>query len=1036
MGDGAAGELWELFEQESEDYLAEIEAGLSGSAGELSDPGRMGALFRAMHSFKGVAATLGLTGPEAVAHRAEDLLDMFRNGEARPDEAAREVLLHAADTLSSLREACLAGRADVAAEPALLRRLAEAKRRLKAGAVAGGVGESDIGESDTGEIELGGSLLGGLFDAPEEAEAEEVGGPGDGAAAPWQPAAGARMSLEVSRAPADPSEAEFRPEVVEPFDAVVSAELGNLAEALESPSLDAVDGQEIAGSVLQIREAADEAGFLGIAAVLDDLVDVLRAAGEADRTALTRGLCLFVHQLRLLSELAGSGQSMENVEDSLSPHIAREARDVVDRLWGDEGRSRDWELVAILARALGVHRLSALARLTGELTALDAWRERPGAAETIAEIRREIPVIAIEGLDVASLDLRQAVYDRLRDRMALLLTNAESAVAELRDTLGADIFNSLSPAARTEIVEFLRGPAAVLLEVRALLDDPAAQELMGRLSGERVISNRVLVDIHPELYQFLIGVTGSPERLVASLRAIPGADGALQSWTVLAGAAAVPELPPRQVAAPPPPAAKPRPVPRPPEPVAARAVDLPIAEPPPPADARPSAQLLVPAAEPAGRAAAEWKEPPGMKGAVGGALRVSSDLVDSYLDSVAELRLCLSRLEQGVAEAGFAATTAELRSAAVQSGTRTAERLRAAAERIDNAGKVIASQIVRAEATLRMLHAVTLDLRVVPISMVLGRMPRLVRDLARALGKQVTLEIEDGDIQIDKSMVDALTEPLVHMVRNAMDHGIEPPAERAALGKPEKATITLRATQNGNVARIMIADDGRGLNTAVIRAKAIERGLISEQDGARMSEREIQRQIFAPGFSTASAVTETSGRGVGMDVVLVTIRRLGGSIDIDSAEGEGTIFSLNFPVSAALQRIVVVSDGERDLGLPERAVIEVIEVERSAIQAVGDTAGIHHRDGFLPVRTIESMLGWETPERAAGQTVLPVVILGTSERRVGIAVACIKRRQEVFMKELHPALNSVDVLAGATVMGEGQPLLVLDPDTLIAIAGA
>jgi chemotaxis protein histidine kinase CheA len=389
-----------------------------------------------------------------------------------------------------------------------------------------------------------------------------------------------------------------------------------------------------------------------------------------------------------------------------------------------------------------------------------------------------------------------------------------------------------------------------------------------------------------------------------------------------------------------------------------------------------------------------------------------------------------------MAEAGFPGTTAELRSAAAQAGSRTGERLRAAAQRIDNAGKVIASQIARAETTLRMLHGVTLDLRVVPISMVLGRMPRLVRDLARSLGKQVTLEIDDGDIRIDKSMVDALTEPLVHMIRNAMDHGIESPEERMGLGKPDKATITLKATQNGNVARIMIADDGRGLNTAAIRSKAVERGLISDQDAARMSDRELQRQIFAPGFSTASAVTETSGRGVGMDVVLVTIRRLGGSIDIESVEGEGTTFTLNFPVSAALQRIVVVTDGERDLGLPERAVIEVIEVEKKAIQTVGEMAGIQHRDGFLPVRAIETMLGWETPAETAKQSVFPVVIIGTAERRVGVAVARIKRRQEVFMKELHPALSSVDVLAGATVMGEGQPLLVLDPDTLIAIAGA
>ncbi|MEQ8815520.1 MAG: Hpt domain-containing protein [Thalassobaculum sp.] len=1040
---GASGEMWELFEQESESYLAQVEQSLSGTAADLQDPARMSALFRAMHSFKGVAASLGLTGLEAIAHRAEDLLDMFRNGEAVPDEATRDLLLFAADSLSSLREDCLAQRADLAGDSGLLTQLAETKARLKSGRPAPAARRPAVpaGGYHDEPAEAADDALPEGDDEPEEVDEPmsldtEAPGAGPGA-----------MTLQVSREAADPSETEFQDDVVGAFDEVVSGELGNLAEALENPSLDA---QEIEGSILPIREAANEAGYFGIAAVLNDIQTVLRESEELDRTALTRGLCIFVHRLRILSELADSGLSMENVEDSLSPHIATEAREVIDRLWVEHGQTRDWELVGILSRALGVPRLSALARLTSELTAMDGWRDRPGALAVVEEIRRETPVIGIAGLDVSSLDVRHAVYDRLRDEMAMLLTNAEASVAELRDKLGDDIFNSLSPAARNEIAEFLKTPGSALLEVRALMadDDPGAQELMGRLSGERVISNRILIDIDPNLYQFLIGIEGTPDDLVADMQSIDRDRTVLQSWTVLIESTAEGAPPPARPK--PTPKAAPKPVPRPGPAAAARPAARPArpaAVPPPepapmpmavasPTGSSTAAELVPSPPEAPARSLEDAKEPVAAKAAGGSSLRVSSDLVDSYLDSVAELRLCLSRLEQGVAEAGFPSTTAELRSAATQTSPRTAERLRTAARQIDNASKVIASQIARAETTLRMLHGVTLDLRVVPISMVLGRMPRLVRDLARSLGKQVTLEIDDGDIQIDKSMVDALTEPLVHMIRNAMDHGIEAPDDRERLGKPGKATITLKATQNGNVARIMIADDGRGLNTAVIRAKAIERGLISDQDAARMSDREIQRQIFAPGFSTASAITETSGRGVGMDVVLVTIRRLGGSIDIDSVEGEGTTFYLNFPVSAALQRIVVVSDGERDLGLPERAVIEVIEVERSAIQTVGELAGIHHRDGFLPVRSIESMLGWDTPDAAANRSAFPVVILGTAERRVGVAVARIKRRQEVFMKELHPALSSVDVLAGATVMGEGQPLLVLDPDTLIAIAGA
>jgi len=1054
--DGAGGAMWELFEQESEDYLGQIEDILSGSAADLENGETMSALFRAMHSLKGVSASLGLTGIELVAHHAEDLLDMFRNGEARADEATRELLLQTADTLVALREQSIANTSDAPADMQLVAQLTAAKAQLKSGgAIAAPVPQAAPQQ-------------------PEPVPAPAVSAPPPEVAPPPPPpveaappveanegGAARQMSMQVSQAPADPSEPEFQPETVGPFDEVVRSELGQLAEALENPTLEALDTQAISGSVLAIREVANEVGYLGISDVLSDIVDLLRDSDLLDKTELTRGLCIFVHRLRLLSELANSGLSMEDVDDSMSPHISREAREVVDRLSAGGGTSKDWELVGILARALGVQRISALARLSSELTAEADWRDRSGALAVVEEIRRESQVIGIEGLNVASLDMLRGTYDRLRDQMALLLTNAEAAVAELRTSLGDEIFNSLSPDARQQIADFLKQPNANLVEIQAMLPDgPAStQQIMGRIYQEKVMSNRVLVDTHPDLYQFLVGVIGPADPMMGAVQAIDGARAALQSWQILASndvqsAVATPQ---QQAPAQPAPAApsadaqsgvmhigddwtvggdnaaKPAAAQQaaPPRPAAPMTPQQAAPVPPPS-----SSSALEPVAADTKVPAERSDTAAPSRGAGGSSLRVSSELVDNYLDTVAELRLCISRIEQGASEAGFASTIAELRSLAKQTGTRKAERLRFAASHIDDAGKILASQIAKAETTLRMLHSVTLQLRVVPISIVLGRMPRLVRDLARSLGKQVDLDIEDGDIQIDKSMVDALMEPLVHMIRNAMDHGIESPDERQNLGKPEKAILTLRATQNGNVAQIMIADDGRGLNSSRIKAKAMERNLLSDQDAARMSEREIQRLIFAPGFSTASAITETSGRGVGMDVVLTTIRRLGGSIDIDSTEGEGTKFYLSFPVSAALQRIVVVTDGERDLGLPERSIVEVIEVARNQIQEVGEFAGIQHRDGFLPVRAIETMLGWETPEAAANQTAFPVVIIGTPQRRVGVAVARVKRRQEVFMKELHPALNAVDVLAGATVMGEGQPLLVLDPETLIAIAGA
>lgn len=1116
--DDSNAEMWELFEQESEDYLAQIEANLSGSTSDLETPEIMGALFRAIHSLKGVSASLGLTGMETVAHAAEDLLDMFRNGEARPSEASRDLLLQAADALVDLREACLESRSDIAGDAGLIAALRQAKAQLKGGGAVQAPSPAPAAPAPYAEPAAAAPPPPPApKPAPQQPPAPEPEPAADESAAAGQ----SRMAIQVSQKPANPDEPEFQPGTVQPFDAVVTAELGQLAEALENPAMDTLDSQAIVSSMLAIREAANDVGYLGIADVLGEILDVLESTDGTDRTALIRALCVFIHRLRVLSELADSGLSMDDVDDSMAPHISREARAVVDRLSVRGGAAGDWELVGILARALGVFRISALARLASELTLIPDWQTRPRALEVVDEIRRESEVIGIEGLTVSSLDMPSETYDRLRDELALLLTGAGAAVAELRKVLGDDLFNSMSPAARDEAVAFLEEPGARLVQVQVYVPDgaPGSGEILGRLYQQQVISNRVLVDIDPDLYQFLIGIIGDDGPVEAAVRALDADGEALRAWTLLvvgdtpaadAGAPASPApAEPSQIAPsaatsaaeddghvlfvddsswdsalhsdwspeqqegfsppfgnapapsrqPPPTAAPPRqaaqpstPRPAAAKPAAAPGSDSPAAPPRvPPQQSNPQAatqaaprtapQTVTPPAAESGVPAERGDTGPargsgGAGGSVGGSsLRVSSTLIDSYLDTVAELRLSLSRLDQGASEAGFAATAAELRSLAAQSGARKAERLRDAAARIDDAGKVFANQIARAEATLRMLHSVTLDLRVVPISIVFGRMPRLVRDLARSLGKQVTLEIDDGDIQIDKSMVDALMEPMVHMIRNAMDHGIEPPDQRVEAGKPEKATLSLRATQHGNVAQIMIAEDGRGLNTARIRAKALERGLITEQDAARMTEREIHRQIFAPGFSTASAVTETSGRGVGMDVVLTTLRRLGGAIDIDSEEGEGTRFYLSFPVSAALQRIIVVSDGERDLGLPERAIIEVIEVDRKQLQTVGERAGIQHRDGFLTVRAIETMLGWETPPPAVDMKAFPVVIIGTPQRRIGVAVHRVKRRQEVFMKELHPALNSVDVLAGATVMGEGQPLLVLDPETLIAIAG-
>ena len=230
------------------------------------------------------------------------------------------------------------------------------------------------------------------------------------------------------------------------------------------------------------------------------------------------------------------------------------------------------------------------------------------------------------------------------------------------------------------------------------------------------------------------------------------------------------------------------------------------------------------------------------------------------------------------------------------------------------------------ETDLRRLQASALELRVVPIDTILTRFPRVVRTLAQEQGKNVRLTLEGRDVQVDKSMVELLVDPLMHMVRNAVDHGIEPPDERARAGKPVQASVTLGAVQRGGEVQVQVSDDGRGLNEAAILEKAVARGLTTVADAQRLKPHEIHRFIFAPGFSTAAKVTETSGRGVGMDVVLNTVQQLGGDIDVETKAGGGATFTLRLPLSAAMQASLLVRVNGQTFGIAERFVSSVLEV--------------------------------------------------------------------------------------------------------------
>jgi two-component system chemotaxis sensor kinase CheA len=288
--------------------------------------------------------------------------------------------------------------------------------------------------------------------------------------------------------------------------------------------------------------------------------------------------------------------------------------------------------------------------------------------------------------------------------------------------------------------------------------------------------------------------------------------------------------------------------------------------------------------------------------------------------------------------------------------------------------------------------------------------------------------------RIDKSIVDLLVDPLMHMVRNALDHGVEPADQRVAAGKPARARLTLTAAERGNRVRLTVADDGRGLDRARILAKAIELGQVAPDAASRMSDAEVCRLILRPGFSTAEVVTELSGRGVGMDVVDSTLQRLGGAIDVETTPGHGTRFVLTIPISAALVRCLLVQVENQVFAIPDRQIAAVAEIGQADIDTVGEGRFFGYKNTAVPLHPLGRLLGLSEAERP--QRHLPLVIATTGGEHIGLLVDQILRFQDLFLKDLHPMLAMIPVIGGASVLGDGRPVLVLDAYGLVSYAGA
>jgi two-component system chemotaxis sensor kinase CheA len=377
------------------------------------------------------------------------------------------------------------------------------------------------------------------------------------------------------------------------------------------------------------------------------------------------------------------------------------------------------------------------------------------------------------------------------------------------------------------------------------------------------------------------------------------------------------------------------------------------------------------------------------------AIRVDVDLLDTLLNMVGELVLARNQLVRGVMDIGDAGLV------------RTAQRL-----------GMITSELQEGIMKTRMQ----------PIEHIWSKLPRVVRDLSNGLGKQVQLVMEGKETELDRSLLEAVKDPLTHLVRNAVDHGIEEPERRVASGKGPEGTLTLRAYHEGGHVAVEVADDGAGLNVERIAQKAVEKGLLRPEQIATMDRRDIMAMVFQPGFSTAAKVTNVSGRGVGMDVVKTNIENIGGAVSVDSTNGEGTVWRLTIPLTLAIIQALTVDCGDQRYVVPQVAVLELVFIDGTStkIEYASGAPVYRLRGKLLPLVRLDRALALDV----GGDQGVYIMVLRADGRRFGLVVDRVLNTEEVVVKALNTRFKDIGLYAGATILGDGKVGLILDVSSL------
>ncbi len=976
--------LWREFAAETEEHFEIIEPLLVAAETQTVVAADIAQLFRSFHSVKGLSRSMDMKGMEEVSHHAENVLGLVREGTCPLDPELITLLLQSVDVLKGLREAAVTQRLSAPVPEGLIERMEAA------------------------------------FAVRSEQARPVVARP------PHPP--GQPTSEAVAEPPDEPT-ADAAPPIAEDADMLryyaemVSEHLPTVARCATAELADPNVRLAAIDAIDTLLHATEVMEFLGLAVSLANLraclgqepaEDTKRLVIEtlgrirSDFELIEREASAEIAGQGLADRLGGALQAEVNlIVESMLDVLGRFSMDPTQAIASDEALAEE---LAVLSRSactffvfLNLHQSSRLLLMVEDVFTRVAHHEMHVYPELLALTREVSGLLANVSEEMGRWsDLNASVADGILDRFrqAVLVgskTNeGQDPVSALKRVLGdydirPELVEILSAENIQDLVAAVRGGQTHLYEISAYLEgsEQLTLKFVNWLKSETTaITNRTVFIKDKTWFEFLV-VSKLEARDVAARIAELDATGEM---------------------------------------IRVRSCE---ARETPEVSASPSG---VPSRS--GRASGSEAASPtrGATGVVkgGNVLRVRGETIDHLMAQIGEM-VTISNMMHTTARTGATETAlGALREYLGKSGN---DEARQHLQTIEQAWLGFLRADEQLGSAVARLQDATMELRVVAIETLFNRFPRVVRDIAQAKGKQVRLETTGAEVRIDKGMVDLLLDPLMHMVRNAVDHGIESPEQRQAAGKPAIATLHLTASSRGNRVEIEITDDGAGINVERIRRKAVERGLVGAAEAARLGNDEVINFIFAPGFSTADQVSETSGRGVGMDVVRTNVLRMGGLISVETRPGQGTTVLLQLPLSAAIQRVLMVEATGRVLAIPERFLSEIHEVDAETYQLVRGRPAILLREKYLPIFRLTDLLGFtRIGEDISPFTHRPLVVLSRGRQRIGIEVEHLHGRQELFVREIHPQLAAIPGVGGASISGDGKVVLIVDGDDLFSLA--